>query len=170
MHPFGLNRIKPRTLAGQGTNDQATGASDFGLAIVCRNPVLDLMTEMPGGVIPDQKQRPFALRRKGAQQPGPKGTGDAAERTALHKAYLHLVQRRDVKSVTGDCLAVRIVFRDVLLDLLQRSLVAPGVHRRLPFAAPPSLIFKAQHDVAVGVRQPDQAVALFFLTRSPDRG
>jgi hypothetical protein len=62
MDPFGLNRVEPRTFAGQLTDDNAyPGRTPLDLLMVLTQPALYGVTAVPRGVVPDQQQRREAL-------------------------------------------------------------------------------------------------------------
>ena len=158
MDPFGFDGIEPRALAGQ-----PTATFLFNPAIMSFNPVPDLVAEMPGGVIPNEKQRSFALASEVGQQPSQKGGGHRTNRPALDKAQQHLVESWQIQPITSDGFALRVLTRHLLLAQAQRLLVGPAMELGLPFSAPPDLIFKAQGNVRVVLSQPDQPVALLFF-------
>lgn len=151
MDPLGLNRIEPGAFAGQTTDNQPTATLFFNPAVIGFNPVSNFVADVPGGVIPNQKQRPFALVGEGSQHPGQKGGGDGTDRPTRHKADHHLVQSRQIQSITGDGFALRISPSYLLLDQPQRLLLTPAMQGRLSFAAPPDFIFEAQDNVRVVV-------------------
>ena len=56
MDPFRFNRVKPRTFAGQGADDDAyTACAPFDLLIVLAYPVAHGLAAVPGRVVPDQQ-------------------------------------------------------------------------------------------------------------------
>ncbi len=62
MHPFGFDGIEPGTLRGQKQRQNAHAfASELDLLVVVSAPTPHDLAVMPGGVIPDQQPRPFAL-------------------------------------------------------------------------------------------------------------
>src|SRR5262245_20975711 len=57
MDPFGLDGVEPRRLDRQVAGDDPyPGAGQLDLAVVAADPGPDLVTDMPGGVVPDQQQ------------------------------------------------------------------------------------------------------------------
>lgn len=70
MHPLGLNRIEPGTLARQPTEQQATAALTFGLPVVGLDLRPHRLADVPGGVVPDEHEGPFALGGTREGQPG----------------------------------------------------------------------------------------------------
>src|SRR5215813_12937858 len=63
VKPLGFDRIKPGTLGGQWTDQQANALSSaFGLLVMEAHPRSHRLATMPGGVIPDQGQDTLAER------------------------------------------------------------------------------------------------------------
>lgn len=111
------------------------------------------MAEVPGSVIPNEKQGSFPLLGEGGQDPSQKSGGDGTDRPTRHKADQHVVQSRQIQPITGDSFAIRIITRYLLLDQPQRLLVTPAVQGWLSFAAPPDFILKASGNVRVVLSQ-----------------
>jgi hypothetical protein len=65
----------------------------FGCTVVGFDPLRHRLTDMPGGIVPDEHEGAFALGRKGRGQPREKGTGDHADGTSPHKAQQHAVRQ-----------------------------------------------------------------------------
>src|SRR5215510_3086378 len=65
MDPFRFNRVKPRTFARQGADDDTyTVCTPFDLLIVLAYPIAHGLAAVPGRVVPDQPQGREALRRQ----------------------------------------------------------------------------------------------------------
>ena len=64
MQPLGLNRVQPRTLGRQATDDQTTTTVLFDLTVVLSQPLANLKTDVPGSIIPNQEQCPLAIGGK----------------------------------------------------------------------------------------------------------
>ena len=93
MDPFRLNRIEPRTFAGQRADDEThPHRALLDLLIVLTDPVSHRVTTVPGGVVPDQAQRGEALRRELSRAPGEKRDGDRTHGTPHDKPPPHLVR------------------------------------------------------------------------------
>ena len=57
MDPFRFNRVKPRTFAGQGADDDAyTDGAPFDLLVVLAYPVAHGLAAVPGRVVPDNSK------------------------------------------------------------------------------------------------------------------
>src|SRR5258707_6282849 len=71
MHPFGLDRIEPRTLDRQVAVDDADAApAPLDAPVVSADPGADGVADVPGGVVPDQQQRLLANRLEPGAAPG----------------------------------------------------------------------------------------------------
>ncbi len=143
MHPLGFNRIQPGTLAGQIKDQQATTACAFDLLIMLFDPLAHTLTGMPGRIVPDQDQRTFATGRLLRGDPVQILTGYLTDRSLGDKAQRHLVLLRQIESVTGERLALRIIFGDDLFNQSQWRGLAPTVHGGLGDATPPDFVAKA---------------------------
>src|SRR6185436_20238067 len=76
VDPFGLDRVQPRTFARQAADQQATAAArGLDAAVVLLEPGTHLLADVPGGVVPDQRQHLHALGRELPGRPGAKGAG-----------------------------------------------------------------------------------------------
>src|SRR5712692_11281229 len=92
MHPFGLNRIEPRTLGGQQERQNTNAFTRLlDLLIVLANPGTNGLALMPGGIIPDQEPVALALLEQALAAPVQKLGGDGADRSSADKAQPHLV-------------------------------------------------------------------------------
>lgn len=171
MHPLRLNRIQPGALTGQQACNQTHSlAGAFHLAVVRAEPVSNMLTLVPRGVIPNQEQGSDALNCQPLATPGQKGARQGAHWPVGHKAQEHLVCSlaclAHQHAITGQRFRARVVLG--ALQLLQSKLamvVSPVVLLGLGEPAPPNLVGKAKRPGGKGGRQADQAVAsLFFCT------
>src|SRR5215212_3251143 len=70
VYPLGLYGVEPRTLLRkQATDDPHALAALFDAAVVPSEPPSHLLGDMPGGVVPDEKQDLLAHRLKLFQAP-----------------------------------------------------------------------------------------------------
>src|SRR4051794_23456207 len=62
VRPAGLDRVQPRTLARQPADEEtAPGAGGLDPPVVTLDPRADLAADVPGGVVPHQREDPYAL-------------------------------------------------------------------------------------------------------------
>ena len=168
MHPFGLNRVEPRTLDGQrARQDTHAVAAALDLLVVGANPSADGFAHVPGGVIPDQDPHGHLQRRQFAAAPVQKLGRDGTDWAPLDKAQpdrFVLADTAHEQTVTGQGLGVGIGFGDRLFHQTQRAVQrCPGVQVRLGQPTPPHRVGEAQRPVGVRCRQGDQAVASAFF-------
>ncbi len=90
MNPLGFNRVEPGTLAGQPTDNQPTAALLLDQAVMSFNPSPNLVADVPGSIVPNEKQGPFPLSSKISQKPRQKGGGDSTR--GLTIALLHVAR------------------------------------------------------------------------------
>ena len=86
---------------------------------------------------------PFALGRKVCGQPREKGAGHRADGTSPHKAQQHVVGGRHIETITSHGFALGVLGGYRFFHQTQGLVVAPGMHVRLGFTAPPHFIFEA---------------------------
>ena len=108
------------------------------------DPRLHRLADMPGGIVLDEHQGPFALGRNVRGQPREKGASDHADGTSPHKAPQQVVGGRHIATITGHRFALGVLGRYRLFHQAAGLVVAPGLHVRLGFTAPPHVIFAAQ--------------------------
>src|SRR5215208_3054112 len=113
VDPLGLYGIQPRTLLGQkAAYDPHSLPAPFDLAVMRTEPAPDLFGDMPTGVVPNQKQnllaKSFQLFATPLKESGPHCT----EGPAIHEAQPRLIKPRQVESVAGDGLRIRVVLGD----------------------------------------------------------
>jgi hypothetical protein len=124
---------------------------------------------MPGGIVPDEPESPFALGRQVCGKPCEKSTGHRTDGTPLDKTSAHVVRRGYVEAITGYRFTLWILGWYRLFHQADGLVVAPGLHVRLGFTAPPHVIFAAQRHVRMVDGQLDQPVAAVFFSRRPGR-
>src|SRR5215471_18634232 len=110
MDPSWFNWVQPRAFAGQRTDDQATAAFTLDALIVGFEPLSDDFAAMPGGIIPDQQQRPLAVMSQAVSNPGQIVTGDLAHGPSVDKAQQHGVCLRQEEPITRESVSVRVRF------------------------------------------------------------
>src|SRR5262249_6944261 len=161
--PLGLDPVQPRTFHRQSARQDANPTRLLGTPVVLADPAPHALTDVPGGVVPDQQQRRLAFGRQLRTDPGQKVLGALADRPTLHEPQQHPVRVRAQQPVATEGLGIGIVFVLLRLDQAQRFVVGPGVQVRRRQAAPPGLIQKAQHPVRMPLSQTDQSIPSFFF-------
>jgi hypothetical protein len=163
MYPCGFNGIEPGTRARSSIDNHATTALVFGGPVVGFDPLLHRLTDMPGGIVPDEQESPLALGRKVCGQPCKNNTGHRTDGTPLDKTSEHVVRRGHIEAITGDRFPLWILGWYRLFHQADGLVIAPGMHLGLGFAAPPDFIFEAQRAVRMLRGHLDEAVpAVFF--------
>ena len=127
------------------------------------DPGPNFVTDVPGSVIPTEKQGPLPLVLEISQQPSQESTGNGTNGATGNKADQHLIETRQIQAITSDGFAIRICSRHLVLVLMQRLILSPAMESRLFFAAPPDFIFKTKDEVWLVFRPPDQPVPLLFF-------
>ena len=62
MHPLGFNRVEPRALDRQRTNEDPCALTGFQTGLIMRtDPLLHRTADVPTGIVPHQNQNPLAL-------------------------------------------------------------------------------------------------------------
>ncbi len=80
VHPLGLNRVEPGTLDGQiARQDAHPLAPSLHGAVMRSDPGADGLTDVPGGVVPDQRPHGNAQRRQLGAAPVQELDGDRTE-------------------------------------------------------------------------------------------
>src|SRR5438874_10300111 len=171
MNPCRFNRVKPRTFAGQGADDDAyTACAPFDVLIVLAYPVAHGLAAVPGRVVPDQQQGGEALHRQLGAAPRQERDRDRTHGTSCDKPEPPLLGLLRLRShqhpITGQGLGIRISRRRGALLQLRCGLgVWPALLIRLREPAPPDFVLTAQGPRGLGHRLLDQAVAPFFFRR-----
>src|SRR5215210_4122158 len=169
VDPLRLYRIEPRALGGQKAGHYPHPAPVvFDLAVVGGDPVAHLFALVPGGVVPDQKQRLFASRSELLAAVAEKPRGYGAYGSAIHEPQPGLSHLRQIKSVAGESLRLGIVLaRDLLHEAHRLCIVRPRMHRSPLKTGEPALVLKAQSPFWAALGETDQPVAIpFFLSYS----
>src|SRR5579884_4826 len=92
MDPFRFDRIEPGTLRGQKQRENAHAFPCLlYLPIVFTNPGTNDLAVMPGGVVPDQQPRAFALPFQLGAAPVQKLRCDITHRAPIDEAQRHLI-------------------------------------------------------------------------------
>src|SRR5215510_16246175 len=102
------------------------------------------MADVPGGLVPNEPEGPFALGPEVHRKPREKGASDQADGTSQHKAPPQLVGCRHLAPITGNGLTLCVLSWDRLGHQADGLGVAPGRHLGLGFTAPPHFILAAQ--------------------------
>ena len=123
----------------------------------------DRFSPVDRSVVPDQEQRPFALRGQPGAGPGQEVLGHLADRAASDESEHHPAGVGPQDPVAGQRLGIAI--GGVGRRLLQphRLTAGPGVQAGQGQPAPPGLILEAQDPIGVGQGQADQPVPRFFF-------
>jgi len=104
----------------------------------------DLLTHVPGGVIPNQHKHVFALRLNLLAQPLEKIRGHLADRTSRNKAQVHATTGGGKHPVTRQRFGIGIVLlRRQFLQTQRFVLFPPAMQVGLAHPAPPHLILVA---------------------------
>ena len=171
MHPHRLDRIQPRTLRGQGADQQAhTVPLAFDLLVMRPKPTFHSRTDVPRGIVPDQGQHLFAESLSLLATPRQEAKGQAADRVSLRKAQpdffrgLHGVQPTCQQPVADQGLGPGIIFIQSLFYQAHRvSGLGPRSQVGLGETTPPRFILKAQDPLGLTARPANQAISYVFL-------
>src|SRR6187200_3436679 len=90
VNPFGLYRVEPRALLGKQTRHYphpSTALLDCSVMLL--DPASNLFRCVPGGVVPDHKQRLLAHRGELLAAVLKKLSGDGTHRSAVHEPQPH---------------------------------------------------------------------------------
>jgi hypothetical protein len=170
MHPRGLNRIAPGTLPRSPTNNEATAPGVFSVAVVGFDPLLYRLADVPGSMVPDANEGPFALGRTVDGKPGEKGAGDRAARPSFDTAPPHLVGCGPRAPIAGYSVALGVLGGDRLCPQAEGCVVAPGMPLGLSFTAPPPVIFAAQRQVRMVGDHWEESIPAVFCSHRPGPG
>lgn len=152
MYPFGFDGIEPGTLLGQKQGqDTHAVARCFHLLIVLANPGPNDLAFVPGGIVPDQQPRGFALPFQFRATPGQKLGGDLAHRASIDKAQAHLIADGSLgcsslpqHSITGQRFRIGIGLLPRLFHQANGVIAhLPGMGVWQSKATPPHLVEKA---------------------------
>jgi hypothetical protein len=146
MHPVRLNAIEPGTLGRQPAGNDAHSRMALPLGcqdtlIVQPEPAAHFLTDMPGGVIPDEHQHALALRLQLLAEPLQKGRRHMADRPTIDKAQADGLALGFQHAIATQGFGIGILFADLPFQQAQRlSRFTPAMHLGLRHAAPPHLI------------------------------
>jgi hypothetical protein len=130
--------------------------------VVLPQPNLHLLADVPGGVVPDQRQNSDALGRELLGHPAEKGAGHRADRPPVDEAQQHPPPRGQPQAIAGQRLGLGIGAIDGVHPEAQGLVRGPGVQGRLRQAGEPDLVGKAERPAGATYGQPDQTVAAAF--------
>ncbi len=175
MQPLGFNRVQPRTFDRQRTNqdtDPLTGR--FDLAVMGSDPSPNRLTDVPGGIIPDQGQDRFAQGSPFGATPFQKLDGNGADGSTIDETQPHLFLRfrfsqapTNQQAITSQGFALRVIFGLFQLNQTERfSSDAPSVQVGLSKPAPPGFIFEAQEPVELAGPTDQPVTSVFFRVYS----
>lgn len=143
VKPLGFNGVEPGTLHRQEAPDDSDPlAGLFDRKVVFFDPGGDCVTFVPGGIIPDKKQRSFTQLFQSFKGPGQKVNGDGTDGTTQDKSEPQILQSRYPQSITGQSLGIFVLFWKGQ-DLHTKAFacgVTPGVSQRLSQTTPPGLV------------------------------
>src|SRR5919106_2282259 len=172
MDPTGFYGVEPGALDGQEAGQDAD-PFPFLLhpAVVVLDPALDLLADVPGGIVPHQEESLFAQGLQFATGPAQKLGGHPTDGTTIDKPQPYFLLRRRFRGhpthqqpIAGQGLGVRVVLGDRLLYQPQGlTSLGPGVQAGPGQAAKPGLVLEAQGPVRMGGRQAAQPVARPFF-------
>jgi len=173
VYPLGLYGIEPRAFRRQKAGHYPYSGFAiiiFDLAIVGGDPVAHFMTFMPGGVVPDQKQRLLASGLEFVTTPLKKLRGYGAHRAAVNESQPGLFEFRQIQPVAGQCLWLWVVLSRLFLDEARgTALIGPRMQVWLLEARKPHLILKAHRPLGMALGKGDQPITGPFCARTLDR-
>ena len=165
MDPFRLDRMEPRTFAGQRADDETYPRRPLlALWMVLVEPTPHGMTAVPGGVIPDQQACGEASGCKLCGAPRQNIAGDGTHGASRDKPEPHLVcllrPWPHQQAITGQRLGSRGVRRRrQFLPLVRGLCVRPVMLGGLGEPTPPDFVANAQRPRGLRHGPRDQAVA-----------
>src|SRR5947209_6763686 len=151
MHPMRLNAVEPGTLGRQPAGNDAHSRMALSLGrqhatIVLLEPPAHFLTDMPGGIVPDENQHALALALHLLAEPLQKGRRHMADRSAIDKAEPDRLAVRFQQAIATQGFGIGILFADLQFLQAQRlSRFTPAMHLRLSHAAPPHFISIPHH-------------------------
>ena len=166
LRSSGRRQTAAGAFARQPTGQQsAAAARRLDAAVVILEPSAHLMTEVPGGVAPDQRQHPHAVGGELPGHPGEEGAGHRADRPPLDEAQQHPLAlgqvgpRRCPTAVAGQRLRLGVGTIRGSPAKAQGLARRPCAQDRLGQAGEPDLVREAERPARPTRGQPDQAVA-----------
>src|SRR5918996_4157 len=167
MDPARFYGVEPGAFGGQEAGQNPYPRScPFDLTVVLLDPALDLLANVPGGIVPHQEQRFLTQSFQLATDPGQERDRHPADGTTLHKAQPDLLgwgvsgPPAHQQPITSQGFGVRVILGHRLLYQRQRlASLGPGVHPGASQPAEPTLILEAQGPVRMGGRQENQPIS-----------
>ena len=112
----------------QQTGEYAYPVLSFGYSVVLPDPISDHVTDMPGGVIPYQKQGLLALNIQLVAHPLQESDGHLTDRTTLDEAQHHLIGISTQQPIAGQGHRVRVSLVPAFLHQSHGSfLISPAM-------------------------------------------
>jgi len=179
MHPFRLDRIEPRTLRWQRTDDDPHPCLPaLDRPVVLPDPSPHGRADMPARIVPHQQQRRFPFCGQSVAAPVEELRRDRTDRTTVHEAQPQLlvalpdsIPLSHQQAVTGERLRIGIAMSDRLLDQAQWLIrLRPTRQMRSRDPTPPDLVCEAERPVGMRHCQADQAIASPFFRRYAGSG
>jgi hypothetical protein len=137
---------------------------------VLLEPTTHFLTDVPRGVIPDEKQHALALTLHLLAEPVEKSRRHVTDGPPIDKAQPHRLAAGFQHALATQSFGIGIVFADLQFLQAQRlSRFTPAMHLRLSHATPPHFI-DIPYSPTAPPGQGNQGVAPFFSWRSRDRG
>ncbi len=163
VYPMRLNRIEPRAFYRQSQDEYSYSTFSLYFLIVLLDPTPHRLALVPGRIVPDQRQHPFAFFSQLLNYPLQEIGRHLANGSPLDKSQHQLVGVASQQPIAAQGQRVRIGFALFKLMQFQHLGVSPGMQSRLMKPAPPSLIFITQHPILVRRSKPVQPVKLLFF-------
>ena len=140
MHPFRFNAIEPGTLGRQLADDQATATGALDPLVMSLNPGSYGAAHMPGGVVPDDEERLFAVVGQACSQPPEKLGRDQTDRPPVDKADQHGLGVSTQQAIAGERFGLGIMPVHRVRHQAQGGTLRPGTQVGVGHAAPPDFI------------------------------
>src|SRR5438128_749034 len=165
VQPLWLNRVEPGAFGGQIARQyphSVTPSLVLDLVVVLSHPFSNLFAHVPGSVIPHQHQYSFASLPQLMAAPLQETSGHTTYGPTIHEAQPHLShiffrQPTNQQAIASQRFGVCIAFGHFLLNQAHRlAFLAPTVHVRVGYSAPPYFVLKTKRPIWVRGRQSDQ--------------
>jgi len=158
-----LNAIQPGALARQLAAEDAHSLLSFCFSVVCPNPALYRLGEVPRGIIPDHQQSGLPFFCQPLQPPAEKLDRQTRYGSTTNKPQPQLFAISSQQSITANCFGVWVCLLSRVLSEPQRFCLSPTVYRRLSKPTPPDFVSIPQHPPRVRCGQSDQPVPRLVL-------
>ena len=168
MHPCRFHASEPGTLARQLADDQATATGALDPLVMGLDPGPYGAAHMPGGIVPDDQERLFAVVGHPCSQPPEKLGRDQTDRPPVDQAEQHGLGVSTPQARAGECCGLGIMPVRRVLDQAQGVTVCPGLQVGVGQAAPPDFIGEPSHPCWVSLGESYQAIPGFFFERTAD--